>query len=86
VDLQRTAKEATEAEEALSRESDVIRRRNLGEYQRALKTKAETLAAEDQLLRARETEAENALSAEQAAWADLVRRLDELEGALGQIR
>jgi chromosome segregation ATPase len=85
--VQQLAKEAAEIEEVLSRDDmDVKRRRELEGHQRALKAKAETLAAEDQMLRARETEAENALSAEQAAWADLVRRLDELEQALGQIR
>ena len=77
---------SAQVEEALGRETDPARLRDLKNDQAALKSQAEELAAQETRLRARETELSNAVSAEQTQWTELNRRLDELERQLAQRR
>jgi uncharacterized phage infection (PIP) family protein YhgE len=69
-------------EDALAGESDPERRRRLVQEQRSLKQVLDQQTAEEQRTRAQETDAYNAFAAEQAAWTELNRRLDELEREL----
>jgi hypothetical protein len=49
---------------------------------KALKPQLDAMAAQDQQVRQQVVEAENALAAEQARWADFNSQLDQLERSL----
>jgi predicted nucleic acid-binding Zn-ribbon protein len=88
-DLDRAAAEASRIqaqfqglESVLSTETDMTRRRAFTGEQGVLKQQLDALAADEQRLRARETELSGILALEQTQWAELNRRLDELEREL----
>jgi chromosome segregation ATPase len=75
-----------ELEEVISSETDAGRRKGLGAELRMLKHQIDAHAAEEQRLRARETELSGVLAIEQTQWAELNRRLDEFERELASPR
>ena len=77
---------AAQIEEFLGRETDPARVRDLKSDQVGIKAQVEELGAQETRLRGREAELSNVVSAEQAQWAELNRRLDELERELAARR
>jgi len=83
--LRRTSDELEEAEKRLQTIVEEKRRRDLELGISDLKTRIKAMAAAEQASRARENDALQALSTEQARWLDLNSRLDELERLLAPI-
>jgi hypothetical protein len=88
-DLERTIAEtaqltarAGQLEEAISRESDPARARDLRNDQLAIKSMLEERTAQEARLRAHDNELANQVAIEQQQWLELNRRLDELEREL----
>ena len=75
-----------EFEEMLSREADPARQRDIRQEQAATKMQLEELAGRELRLRARDMELSNLAAAEQAQWAELNRRVDQLEQELAARR
>lgn len=75
-----------ELEGMVSGESDPARRRPLELEHRAMKQQFEQMSAVEQRLRGQESELATAYVSEQGAWAELNRRLDELERELAPPR
>jgi len=74
--------EAAALEDALSRETDPAKLKALKQQASMVKQQCDASVAAEGRLRARDTEFANALAIEQAQWADVNRRLDELERQL----
>jgi hypothetical protein len=77
---------AAQLEEALTRETDPTRLRELKSEQLGLKSVADERAVQETLLRARDNELANQAAVEQGQWTELNRRLDELERELAARR
>ena len=77
---------SAQLEEILGRETDPARVRDLKSEQVGMKSQVDEFSAQETRLRARETELSNVVSAEQAQWTELNRRLDELERQLAERR
>ena len=77
---------ATQIEEMLGRETDPARLRDLKAEQSGIKSQVDELGVHETRLRAREAELSNVVSTEQTQWAELNRRLDELERELASRR
>lgn len=73
-------------EEILSRENDPARQRDLRQEQAAIKMQLEEQAGQELRLRARDMELSNLVAAEQTQWAELNRRVDQLEQELAARR
>jgi hypothetical protein len=73
-------------EEILSRETDPARQRDLRQEQAAIKMQVEEQAGQELRLRARDMELSNLVAAEQTQWAELNRRVDQLEQELAARR
>jgi chromosome segregation ATPase len=71
-----------EVESSLAQEQDQNRQRAMAQELPALKEQMTELTAREQRLRLRESELATALSAEENQWADLNRRVDEVERSL----
>ena len=84
--VQRTAAELADLERQVQMETDPARRRDLDSAYRNTQLQMRQFATEQQQLQIRENEAAQALAAEQARWADLNSRLDELERLLAPVR
>jgi hypothetical protein len=80
------AARAGQLEEAISRESDPARARDLRNDQLAMKSMLEERAAQETRLRAHDNELANQVAVEQQQWLELNRRLDELERDLAARR
>jgi chromosome segregation ATPase len=80
------ATQSAALEEQLGREAEPKVQQELKVQQRALKEQADNVAAAEARVRAREAELSSALSVEQNQWAELNRRLDELERQLAARR
>jgi hypothetical protein len=78
----RAATQAQQLEQTLATTANAEQRKQIEFEQRVLKQQIEEMTAEEQRLRLRETELAAALAAEQTAWNELNRRLDELERIL----
>jgi chromosome segregation ATPase len=74
--------QATQLEEALTRETDPARQRDLKSEQLGVKSVLEERAAQETRIRARDNELANQVTVEQGQWAELNRRLDDLEREL----
>jgi predicted nucleic acid-binding Zn-ribbon protein len=72
-----------ELENQSARETEPERQRMLGAEQVAMKRRAAELTAGEQQLRVRESELAATLGSEQNQWAELNRRLDEVERSIG---
>jgi predicted nucleic acid-binding Zn-ribbon protein len=77
---------AGQIEEALSRESDPARQRELKAEQTNIKSELEDRTAQEVRVRGREAELASLVAVEQAQWVELNRRLDELERELSARR
>ena len=86
VAVQRTTAEVADVERQRQMETDPTRRREFELQQRNLQLQMRQFATEQQQLQIRENDAAQALGAEQARWADLNSRLDELERLLAPVR
>lgn len=73
---------AVQMEEMLSRETDPQRVRDLKSDQQGIKAMLEERSGQEARIRARDNELANEVAVEQAQWAELNRRLDELEREL----
>lgn len=78
--------QATHLEEALTGETDPARLRELKSEQLGVKSILEERAMQEPRIRARENELANQVTVEQGQWAELNRRLDELERELAMRR
>jgi hypothetical protein len=65
-------------EAALPQETDPVRRRALEQQLRDQKQELERLAAQEEQIKARETEAYQSSQSEEARWTDLINRLEQL--------
>ena len=83
---QRTSAEAADLERQMQMETDPAKRREMEAGLRNTQLQMRQFATEQQRLQIRENEAAQALGAEQARWADLNSRLDELERLLAPVR
>jgi chromosome segregation ATPase len=83
---QRTSAEAADLERQMQMETDPAKRREMEAGLRNTQLQMRQFATEQQQLQIRENEAAQALAAEQARWADLNSRLDELERLLAPVR
>jgi hypothetical protein len=63
---------------ALSQEADPAKRQQLEQQIRDQKVELERMAAQEQQLRAREGEADQATQTEEARWTELISRLEQL--------
>jgi chromosome segregation ATPase len=78
--------QAAALEDQLGRETETKVQQELKVQQRALKEQLDNLVAAEARVRAREAELASVLSVEQNQWAELNRRLDELERQLAARR
>jgi chromosome segregation ATPase len=81
--LAQMAANIPELESRSAQESNPVQQRQLVQEQAAARERVSDLAAREQRLRARETELAAVLGAEETHWAELNRRVDEVERALG---
>src|SRR5262245_25160578 len=63
---------------ALSRETDAVRRSEIARYLSVNKAEADKLAAHEQELRSREAQLSNDLRIEEARWGEFVGRLEQI--------
>jgi hypothetical protein len=77
-----SAAEGAELEEALRQEADPAKQQVLKQKQHMVKEQLDASIAAEARLRARDAEFANALALEQAQWAELNRRFEELERQL----
>jgi hypothetical protein len=73
------AAQATEIQERIDAETDPKVQMELKVQQRALKDQIDAAVGAETRLRARDADLANALAAEQTQWAEINRRVDELE-------
>jgi hypothetical protein len=77
---------SAEMEEALARETDPERQRQIKMEQAQMKVILEDRAGQEMRLRARESELANLAAAEHTQWVELNRRVDQLEQELAARR
>jgi predicted nuclease with TOPRIM domain len=77
---------AGQLEEAVSRETDPARLRDLKSEQLGVRAMLDERAAQETRIRARDSELANQVAAEQGQWLELNRRFDELERELAARR
>jgi chromosome segregation ATPase len=80
--LAQTAVQADTLDNRVATETNPERQRQLVQEQADAKSQVAELTAREQRLRARESELAGARAAEQQLWAELNRRLDEVERAI----
>ena len=80
------ASRLAQVEEAVGRETDPARLRDLKSEQSGVKAQLDELASQEPRVRARDAELANQVAAEQGQWIELNRRFDELERELGARR
>jgi predicted nucleic acid-binding Zn-ribbon protein len=76
------AARAAQLEEAVARETDPARLRDLKSEQSGVKAQIDELALLESRFRARDAELANQVAAEQGQWIEVKRRFDELEREL----
>jgi len=80
--LAQTAVQADTLDNRVATETNPERQRQMVQEQADAKSQIAELTAREQRLRARESELAGARAAEQQLWAELNRRLDEVERAI----
>ena len=86
VEMQRVSDTLADVERRAQAEADPVKRRDFEGMQRDLAFELRRHTGQVQQLRTRENDAAQALANEQARWADLNARLDELERLLAPVR